>query len=378
MSANVSIVACPDYETSSVAMALKSVLEPMGGLDWVTQGMKIAIKTNLVSRMKPEAAATTHPVMLAQLCKMLIEKGAIVTVGDSPGGPFNSAWVTNIYNGCGLKLVEDCGAKLNKNFDTVDVNLPEAKLAKTFPYTAWLEEADEIIDFCKLKTHGLTGITCAVKNFFGVIPGTRKPEFHYLYPSVEGFSNMLIDLNLYVKPRLVLVDAVLCMEGNGPTQGVPRHMGALIAGDTTFNTDLVAAELIGIKHSEASTVRLAIERGLCPSDWHELDVAGDPMAFALPDFEKLPPREDVGLKRNIPFVGKFMEKAFSSHPQVDKNKCIGCGKCADHCPMKVIEIKDKKAKISRKNCISCFCCQEFCPVGAISVKRTFIAKILGK
>ena len=50
---------------------------------------------------------------------------------------------------------------------------------KRFPYTAWLQKADAVIDFAKLKTHGMAGMTCAVKNFFGAIPGTRKPEFHY-------------------------------------------------------------------------------------------------------------------------------------------------------------------------------------------------------
>ena len=68
-----------------------------------------------------------------------------------------------------------------------------------------------------------------MKNFFGAIPGTRKPEFHYMHPLTADFCDMLCDLAAYVKPRLTLVDAVLCMEGNGPTQGKPRHMGALLA-----------------------------------------------------------------------------------------------------------------------------------------------------
>ena len=55
--------------------------------------------------------------------------------------------------------------------------------------------------------------------------------------------------------------------------------------------------------------------------------------------------------------------------KIDKTKCIGCGKCAESCPQKIINIKNKKAHFPRKNCISCFCCQEMCPVKAISVKR---------
>ncbi len=378
MSCNISITPCPDYTVENIVPALERALAPVGGLDWVKPGMRIAIKANMVSRMKPEEGATTHPLMVRELARMLIERGAQVVVGDSPGGPFTGAWVYGIYSGCGMRAVEEVGAELNKDFSTMEASIPEGVAVKSFPYTAWLEKADAVIDFCKLKTHGLTGITCAVKNFFGVIPGTRKPEFHYMHPTAEGFCNMLLDLNLYVKPRLTLVDAVLCMEGNGPTQGTPRQMGAIIAADTTYNCDLFCAHLIGLDTENAPTVRLAIQRGLCPDSWEKLDIQGNWEPFYMPDFEKLPPRQDTGLKTNVPIIGKFMERNFSARPQVDKAKCVGCGKCAEVCPMKTIQVKNKKAAISRKNCIRCFCCQEFCPKGAITSQRPVIARMLGK
>ena len=112
MCVNVSIVPCADYSTEEAANALKAVLEPLGGLDWVEPGMKIAVKANLVARMKPESAAATHPVLVTELCRMLTERGAEVTVGDSPGGPFTPAWVGGIYTGTGMRMVEQAGAKL--------------------------------------------------------------------------------------------------------------------------------------------------------------------------------------------------------------------------------------------------------------------------
>ncbi|NCB50746.1 MAG: DUF362 domain-containing protein [Clostridia bacterium] len=378
MDYNVSIVRCEDYSEETVRSALLAVLEPLSGLSWVTPGMKIAIKTNLVAKMKPETGAVTHPALVAELCRMLSERGASVTVGDSPGGPFTSVWVSSIYNGTGMRAVEAAGAKLNCNFSVCEVNLPEGVSVKSFPYTSWLEEADAIIDFAKLKTHGLTGITCAVKNFFGVIPGTRKPEFHYMHPRVDDFCNMLVDLNLYVKPRLTLVDAGLCMEGNGPTQGKPRFMGALIAADTTFNADLLCAHLIGLENENAPTIKAAIERGLCPDSWEKLKIAGDPAAFAKPDFEKLPVQDNLRFKGKSPLVSKFLERNFGSGPKVEKNKCVGCGKCAEVCPMNAASVKKGKAVIDRSTCIRCFCCQEFCPMGAIKVYRPLLARIIGK
>ena len=71
MPVNVSIVPCPDYSSENVRRALSAALEPLGGLDWVEPGMTVAIKTNLVSRMKPESAAVTHPALLAALTEEL-------------------------------------------------------------------------------------------------------------------------------------------------------------------------------------------------------------------------------------------------------------------------------------------------------------------
>lgn len=378
MSCNVSITACPDYSEETVRAALEAVLAPLGGLSWVTPGMRVAIKANLVARMKPETGAVTHPALVCELCRMLIDRGAEVIVGDSPGGPFTAAWVNGVYSGTGMRAVEKTGARLNDDFSVREIDFPQGVSAKKIPVTAWLMDADTVIDFAKLKTHGLTGLTAGVKNFFGAIPGTRKPEFHYMHPRVDDFSNMLVDLNELIKPRLTIVDAVLCMEGNGPTQGKPRHMGALLAADTSYNVDLVCAHLIGLTAENAPTLRAAYERGLCPEDWRELAISGDTEAFAQPDFLKLPVREDVCFREKLPLINRFLERNFGTGPAVDKSKCVGCGKCAEVCPVGAASVKKGRAGIDRKKCIRCFCCQEFCPKGAITVRRPRLARLMGK
>jgi uncharacterized protein (DUF362 family) len=102
---------------------------------------------------------------------------------------------------------------------------------KSFTYTAWLDACDAIIDFCKLKSHGMMGMSAAAKNLFGVIPGTMKPEYHFRFPDMRDFARMLVDINDYFaeKVKITLVDAVEGMEGNGPTKGTPRHIGVLLA-----------------------------------------------------------------------------------------------------------------------------------------------------
>ena len=49
--ADVSIVRCSSYDEAEVVEAMRTVLEPIGGLDWVQPGMKIAVKANLVTFM---------------------------------------------------------------------------------------------------------------------------------------------------------------------------------------------------------------------------------------------------------------------------------------------------------------------------------------
>lgn len=377
MSCDVAVVPCADYDPARVAMALETALEALGGLDWVRPGMKIAVKPNLVGPFRPESAAVTHPAVVAGLCALLARRGAAVTVGDSPGGPWTGAWVGAVYAASGMKAAESAGARLNRDFSQEDVAYPKGAVLKRFLYTSWLRDADAVIDCCKLKTHGLTAMSCAVKNLFGVVPGTRKPELHYLYPNLRDFSHLLVDLCEYVKPRLTVVDAVECMQGNGPSQGTPRHMGALICANSPYDADLVCARLIGLRPRDVPTVAAAVSRGLCPESADSLRIHGDLGAFTLPDFKQQPPAEDIALGGRGSFARRLWKKAFGSGPRVSRAGCVGCGKCAEICPAKAVAIRKGRAVIQRNRCIRCYCCQEFCPKGAVTIHRPFFARLMG-
>ena len=270
MNTDVSIVRCDEYEAETCRRALESVLAPLGGLDWVQPGMRIAVKVNLVSAMPPEGAATVHPTLLCELVRMLTARGASVVLGDSPGGLYTPAHLAHVYDVTGMHECEKYGAQLNQDFSQAIASFPDAVCAHQFTYTAWLDKADAIIDFCKLKSHGMMGMSNAAKNLFGVIPGTMKPEYHYKYPDAGDFSNMLIDLNEYFKPRLCICDAVVCMEGNGPTQGTPVHLGAIAAAYSSHKLDLLCADLIGLTAKDVPTLAAALARGLIPPTAAEL------------------------------------------------------------------------------------------------------------
>lgn len=377
------IAPCHAYTQQACAEALQQVLEPIGGLDWVRSGMTVAIKANLVSHMKPEKAATTHPELLYALVRMLRQRGAEVIVGDSPGGLYNSTYVGSVYRATGMQEVEQCGARLNRNFEQKTAENPDGMVCKRFQYTAYLDEADAIIDFCKLKSHGMMGMSNAAKNMFGVIPGTMKPEYHFQYPNARDFARMIVDLDEYFRPRLSITDAVIGMEGNGPTAGTPRQIGAVLASFSPHKLDLACAKLIGLKPEEVPTLQAALERGLIPKTAEELHIAGDLEQFIVPDFEHVENRNSLVFRslfkgRLGQWCGDAVQKLLASKPKVERKLCIGCGKCEQICPAKAITLKDGIPAIRRKDCIRCFCCQEFCPKGAMQVHRPPVARLLNK
>ena len=384
MSCDVSLVRCTDYEIDHMRRALPRLLEPLGGLSWVTPGMKIVIKANLVSGKPPEDAVTTHPALLCVLTEMLKARGASsVVIGDSPGGVYNAAYLNRIYQKCGITAAEQYGAVLNQNFGITEVHFPEAAVAHEFKYTAYLDDADAVINCCKLKTHGMMGMTCAVKNMYGMVPGSVKSEYHYRYSDPMDFARMIIDLNRAKPARLHIVDAVVGMEGNGPTAGTPREIGCLLAGYDPYRLDMICAGIIGLPPACIPTVAAAQELGLCPDEPGDITTNEPWQSFIVPDFENIHNAEVLAQQDgNVALWGRMKDRLMKvfmrSRPAVQKDECIGCAECGRICPAKVITMVNGKPRIDRKKCICCFCCQEFCPVGAMKVHRTPIAKLLEK
>ena len=373
--------ACGDYSEENVRAALEQVIGAVGGLDWVRPGMRVGVKLNLCAARKPEQAATTHPAMAAELTRMLVRRGAVVVLGDSPAEPFTAGVINRLYSVCGMEAAEKAGGELNRDFGHRTVEFPRAVTIKSFEYCDWLAKCDAMISFSKLKSHGLMGMTAAVKNLYGCIPGTVKSEYHFRYPDPNAFVNMLVDLNEYVRPRLHLCDAVEIMEGNGPTQGTPRHMGALLAGTDPYELDRLCAYVLGIREEEIPYLTAAKNRGLLSKDG-EPEAAGEARPFRIRDFRRsgaasswfVTGPEDTLLRRTLK---KGLAAAMRSRPQLYEG-CTGCGHCAKLCPAGAITIKNKKAVIDRKKCVRCFCCQEFCPSGAMRVRRSLPARILSR
>jgi uncharacterized protein (DUF362 family) len=394
----VALVKCDDYGYESVKRALDESMMLIDGLSFVKPGMKVGIKANLVSGHSPDKAVTTHPMLLRRLCELITQKGASVVIGDSPGGLYTPAYVQGVYRAAGLSDLEsgELSGKvsLNQNFDVKEGKAADAVSLKSFVYTGWLDEVDAIIGFSKLKTHAMMGMSCAVKNMFGCIPGTTKPEYHMRFPEERSFANVMVDLNEYFKPVLYVVDAIDGMEGNGPTAGEKRHIGAVLASKRPYALDMVCANMIGMGINDVQTLLVAHERGLGPKTVDETEVVGNYRLSEarIPDFKRATIHQSITFEGGTLFntiKSKAVKFAYATRPLVKKNECIGCKKCFETCPAKAITMVESKdaapgnktsriPSIDRNRCIKCFCCQEFCPVGAMKVHYNPVGTVLNK
>ena len=367
----VSVCKVSEYRSDLLDQAIEQHFLCIRADEIIRPGMRVLLKPNLVRACRPDTAVTTRAEILIAICKKLKAMGVSdIVVADSPGGLYTPAALQAIYSVSGLKALSGY-AELNQNVGWKQVFCPEGFRNRTFNIIEPILQADVVINVAKLKTHGMTMLSAGVKNMFGSIPGLQKPEMHYRYPELEGFSEMLCELAKFTGPAITILDAIDCMEGNGPTGGTVRHMGLTMASRNVFEQDAYASSLIGLAPENVAMLRIAKKRG-----WYDpasLQIVGDQAEPADPPFT-LPDTAGVDFSGALPGfmrgpASKLLKKIFHTVPRVNKSKCVGCGKCAESCPPHIIRIEGGKAVFTAKGCISCFCCQEMCPAHAINVRR---------
>jgi ferredoxin len=234
-------------------------------------------------------------------------------------------------------------------------------------------EADVVISVPKLKTHGLTVLTGAVKNPYGAIPGFRKAELHKLAPKPAPFSEIVADVYEAVRPDLTVMDAVVALEGDGPsTKGAPRKIGALLAGTDAVAIDAVAGAILGLRENDVPTTAAALRRGL-GAGIDFTDVVGSSIGDVRPDgFRHASSR----LVHIVPtwavwLLGRYLWV----RPHVLADKCVSCGLCIETCPVEAISPgPDMISRINHDKCIECLACVESCPEDSIEQKVSWLAK----
>ena len=382
----VSLVKCTSYNQEEVNQKVQEAISLLGGLDkFIKKGQRVALKVNLLMKATPDKAMTTHPAVVYAVAKLVKEFGATPFIVDSAGGPFTAGYINSIYSASGLKEVaEKLKIELNQDFSHEEVHNPNGVVGFKFPICTAIEKADAIINLSKLKTHSFTGYTNAVKNMFGVIPGLTKVEMHGKYRDLDTFMDFLFDIHTYLGEKLVLniTDAVIGMEGFGPSNGTPKFIGAILAGQSASHVDIVATKLIGLTPKLTPTLKKAIQRGVIDAET-SASILGEKLEdMIVKDFKTIEPNNFKPYANYVPkFLQTTVHKVMTKRPVISKHKCKGCQKCFHHCPVKAISMETKKdnkqfAKIDYNKCIRCYCCQELCPFGIVKVKAGFIYKLV--
>jgi uncharacterized protein (DUF362 family)/NAD-dependent dihydropyrimidine dehydrogenase PreA subunit len=376
----VSVATCDAYHLDVVRDAVKSALAPLGGMErFVRPGMKVLLKPNLLNGAGLDRATTTHPAVIRAVAEAVQEAGGTVWIGDSPGGPISGNPRVMRATGA-FEVAVDVGARLTPFEQVVWKRLDGAAKGRLADYfiAAPLFEADLVIDLPKLKTHVLTLFTGAVKNLYGVIPGTRKRDPHFRAPGVVDFSPILVDVLELVRPGLTLLDGVVGLEGNGPgASGTPRRYGCLAASADPVALDAVLAQAIGYRTGEVLHLTLAAARGLGVADVKTVTVVGRRSAL---DFGRVELPRTHWYYRVPSWVSAPFHRFARVQPQLRSEMCIGCGRCMEVCPRDAITPGapgGRSVEIDMECCIRCLCCVEICPQGAIVPRRGLLARLVG-
>jgi len=184
---------------------------------------------------------------------------------------------------------------------------------------------------------------------------------------------LLVDLLLAVRPNLTLMDGVVGMEGDGPRNGQPRQIGAILASADAVALDAVACEMVGIRPLMVPTTRLAHEQGVGVGDLARIELLGEPLeAMRVADFQ-LPSGPDLFFRATG--LLRFLQNRLVAKPVLVDERCKGCWVCVEHCPAEALSKNGRLPVFDYGKCICCYCCQELCPNDAISLRRPWLARV---
>jgi uncharacterized protein (DUF362 family)/Pyruvate/2-oxoacid:ferredoxin oxidoreductase delta subunit len=366
---SVSIVRCQTYGEEEVLRNLRQAVDLLGGIrSFVTQGDSVLLKPNLLFGKEPQKAVTTHPSVVKGVIQLVQEAGGIPFIGDSPG--FGSARRAAEKSGI-MAAAEAAGCPVVE-LDT-PVPWPGAgMLFRQFEVDQKVLEADVVINLPKWKTHGMVLLTLGVKNLFGCVPGPKKALWHLKAGENRNlFAKVLIDLYDLIRPSLTILDGIVGMEGNGPSNGTPRPLGLLLAANDALSLDQIVCDLLRLPREALITTRVAMEQGLGGDDVRVLGLTLDE-ARIEGGFRFPPPSAPDW---NLPgILRKALKNALSARPAISGELCRQCDRCTEICPPRALTRKGKRLDLDYGKCIRCFCCQEICPEGAVSIEPGWALK----
>lgn len=360
------MVKCDDYGK----LLEEAVERVFAELDWLSretlENKRVLVKPNMLTDRTPEEAVTTHPEFLRQVLRQLKKLGAIITVGDSPASAAN---IKAVWEKTGLEAVcKEEDVELisfeQSGMEIIHRNGYEIAIAKPVLQT------DIILNLPKLKSHSLTVLTAAVKNLYGVIPGYTKTKLHRTYSNVADFGALVKTIHDCIPPVWSIIDGVVGMEGQGPSNGTPVNLGFIAASRNPFALDIAICKTLRI--DPAKVPYLATENAI---SLNTPDISGDEISvnsFEIP--------AGAHLMNWVPgWLIRIAMGAIWVRPAFSEEKCVKCGLCVKACPVNALTLNQKMQapRLNKKECITCSCCHEVCPEDAIHMRQSPLLRLVG-
>ncbi len=259
------------------------------------RGKRVLLKPNLVEPTKLAPHLTTNPAMVVAAAEVFRNWGADVVVGEAPGHVRDTEMA---LAESGMRSALDDAelpfADLNYEEVVWTPNRGKVSTLEGFYFPRSVAQADLIVSMPKMKTHHWVGVTAAMKNLYGTIPGVvygwPKNVLHH-----AGIPNTVYDINASLPKSLAIIDAILCMEGDGPIMGSPKPMGLVLIGPNLPAVDATAARIMNLRPENVSYLALAADR-LGPIDDRHIVQRGEHWQDLVSPFSII----DAPHLRNLP------------------------------------------------------------------------------
>lgn len=368
---------CENYDKKKIKQIIYNIFSSQRFLNKLNSLDSVLLKPNLLGPYPPDKGITTHPEFISAVIEILKDYNIKISLFDCPGGTvkykkvLNECGITYLSKKYDIKILESVQSGIK-----IFGNNPEYIISKPFV------DCQSIINLPKLKTHTLTIFTGAIKNFYGIIPGVAKSNYHRIAPNPTKFANIIVDIYSIVKDKIVfnIIDGIIGMDGDGPSSGDTKNFGVIFGSYDAVALDFCAARMMGYNPYKIPIIKLAADK--YNISLQEIKLIGD--------FDKNYKLENVNINKSkitnkilrflsTPLKGIF-KKLFSSHPDFLKEKCIKCGECVSFCPVSALNI-NKLSPIpilDRVKCILCMCCIEICSENAAYLKKSILGKFLIK
>jgi uncharacterized protein (DUF362 family) len=291
MRADIVIAKATQYDDGLARVVREGLAELGIGRAWA-RGKSILLKPNLVEPSQEAPQINTHPALVRAVAEVFRGWDAReILVAEGQGHCRDSDLVLE-QSGLEEVLREARLPFVDLNHDDVfeaENRLGASRMRRLY-LPATHRRVDRVVSLPKLKTHHWAGVTLAMKNLFGVMPGVcygwPKNVLHH-----AGIPESILDITAAVRPHLAIVDGVIDMEGDGPIMGPPKAAGLLVLGTNLPAVDATAARLMGIDPGRVAYLAGASGR-LGPIAERHIRQRGEPIAalaqrFALLDHPSL-------------------------------------------------------------------------------------------